>query len=177
MVVLHDFELQGERFVVRRAEAPDVGAVVHLLESDAFAAGRDGERDAERARGQDDVQGGATPWDAPAAFARINADPAQLLVVVNDAGGFVVGTLQLTFVPGLSRRGATRLQIEAVRVRADRRGSGIGSELMRWSLGFGRARGAALAQLTSDGRRTEAHAFYARLGFVPSHLGFKRTLA
>ena len=68
--------------------------------------------------------------------------------------------MQLSFLPGLARRGALRAQIEAVRVRADQRGSGLGGELMIWAIEEARRRGCALVQLTSDKRRTDAHGFY-----------------
>jgi GNAT superfamily N-acetyltransferase len=69
--------------------------------------------------------------------------------------------------------GATRLQIEAVRVRNDLRSSGIGSAMIRWAMDAAPGLGAGIVQLTSDRARTDAHRFYERLGFVPSHLGFK----
>ncbi|MDO5684302.1 MAG: GNAT family N-acetyltransferase, partial [Propionibacteriaceae bacterium] len=111
-----------------------------------------------------------------AAFSEIDADPAHLLLAVRDPGGEIVATLQLTLVPGLSRAGAKRLQIEAVRVRDSERGRGLGAALLDWAHAWGRARGAALAQLTSDRQREDAHRFYARAGYAPSHTGFKRPL-
>ena len=110
------------------------------------------------------------------AFAAVDADPAHLLVVVQ-AGDDVVGTLQLSFLPGLSRRGAVRAQVEGVRVRADRRGAGLGEALLRWSVAEARRRRCWLVQLTTDRSRTDAHRFYERLGFVASHVGFKLELA
>ncbi len=110
-----------------------------------------------------------------AAFASLDADPRQLLVVA-ELDGEPVGTLQLTFIPGLSRRGATRAQIEAVRVRADRRGSGLGQELVQWAIETARERGCVMVQLTSDNSRVDAHRFYARLGFRASHVGMKYPL-
>lgn len=106
------------------------------------------------------------------AFEDINADASQLLMVA-DRDGAVVGTLQLTIIPGLARKGALRGQVEAVRVRSDQRGSGLGGMLMDWAIAESRRRGCALVQLTSDASRTDAHRFYERLGFVASHQGFK----
>src|SRR5215217_3218946 len=103
----------------------------------------------------------------------MDADPAQLLVVVTDAADAVVATLQLTFIPGLARRGALRAQIEAVRVRADLRGRGLGQALFAWAIEEASRRGCALVQLTTDKRREDAHRFYGRLGFTASHEGFK----
>ncbi|MEU4271639.1 GNAT family N-acetyltransferase [Streptomyces sp. NPDC026092] len=109
------------------------------------------------------------------AFAAIEGDPRnEILVLVDD--GRVVGCLQATYIPGLGRGGAERALIEAVRIRADRRGGGLGRELMRRAVERARGRGCGLVQLTSDKRRTEAHRFYASLGFARSHDGFKLTL-
>ncbi|MFD5328695.1 GNAT family N-acetyltransferase [Streptomyces sp. NPDC127092] len=112
------------------------------------------------------------------AFADIEADPRnEMLVLVDDsAGGPVVGCLQATYIPGLGKGGAERALIEAVRIRADRRGGGLGRELMSRAVARARARGCALVQLTSNKSRTDAHRFYASLGFARSHDGFKLTL-
>ena len=139
----------------------DVPAIVALIAADQIGATRDG--------------GDLAPYDR--AFAAIDADPAQLLVVVTDAAGAVAGTLQLTFIPGLARRGGLRAQIEAVRVREDLRGGGVGHALFAWAIDEARRRDCVLVQLTSDKRRTEAHRFYGRLGFTASHDGFKLRLA
>jgi GNAT superfamily N-acetyltransferase len=116
------------------------------------------------------------------AFASITEDARnEMLVLVETAGdpgdgGTVVGCLQATYIPGLGRGGAERVIFEAVRVRADRRGAGIGQELMRQAMDRARARGCAWAQLTSNKSRESAHRFYDRLGFEASHQGFKRAL-
>lgn len=109
------------------------------------------------------------------ALERLRRDPNQHLVVaVRD--GRIVGTLQLTVIPGLSRRGATRSVIEAVRIHADERGSGLGTELIEWAVAESRRQDCRLVQLTSDVSRTDAHRFYERLGFEASHVGFKLPL-
>jgi GNAT superfamily N-acetyltransferase len=150
----------GDRFVIRRAVAADVAAIVELIAADQIGKHRDGGELASYV----------------GAFAAIDADPAQLLVVVADAASTVVGTLQLSFIPGLARRGALRAQIEAVRVDQRLRGRGIGAALLGWAIEEADRRGCALVQLTSDKRRAEAHRLYGRLGFVASHDGFKLRL-
>lgn len=110
-----------------------------------------------------------------AAFKAMSDDPNQSLVCALDRDE-VVGSMQLTFIPGLSRDGAWRLQIEAMRVRDDRRGRGLGSAMLGWALDRARQRECRLVQLTSDGQRVDAHRFYARHGFKPTHVGFKRWL-
>jgi GNAT superfamily N-acetyltransferase len=137
-----------------------VSAIVALIAADQIGATRDG--------------GDVAPYER--AFETIDADPAQLLVVVTDERQALAGTLQLTFIPGLARRGALRAQIEGVRVRDDLRGQGLGGALFAWAIEEARRRDCALVQLTSDARREEAHRFYARLGFVASHTGFKLRL-
>jgi GNAT superfamily N-acetyltransferase len=148
-----------ENLQIRRATAEDVPEIVAMLADDPLGAARESPGDPAYA----------------AAFADIDADPRQLLAVA-EAGGAVVGTLQLTFIPGLSRVGATRAQIEAVRVRADQRGAGLGQRLVEWAVGEARRRGCVLVQLTSDASRADAHRFYERLGFRASHVGMKLVL-
>ncbi|MBB4980200.1 MULTISPECIES: GNAT family N-acetyltransferase [Streptomyces] len=109
------------------------------------------------------------------AFADIEADPRNEMLVLVD-GGLVLGCLQATYIPGLGKGGAERALIEAVRIRADRRGGGLGRELMERAVARAKGRGCALVQLTSNKQRTEAHRFYARLGFARSHDGFKLVL-
>ncbi|MFE6866896.1 GNAT family N-acetyltransferase [Kitasatospora sp. NPDC057692] len=110
------------------------------------------------------------------AFADIDADPRNEMLVLDEGDGTVLGYLQATYIPGLGRGGSERALFEGVRVRADRRGSGLGRELMRRAIERARERGCTLVQLTSDKRRAEAHRFYASLGFDRSHDGFKLTL-
>jgi len=141
---------------IRRAVATDVPAIVEMLADDPLGTRRERPGDPAYA----------------AAFEEIDADPRQVLAVAV-AGDEVVGTLQLTFIPGLSRLGSTRALIEAVRVRTDHRGSGLGAELIRWAIDTARSRGAALVQLTTDATRKDAHRFYERLGFEATHVGMK----
>lgn len=147
---------------IRTATREDIPAILALLNDD----------DVTRATGYGDVEPDGA---VEAAFDAIEADPRNELVVMTD-GDEVVGTLQLTFIPGLTRGGAERLLIEAVRIASPRRGEGLGGDLIRWAIERGRARGCGLVQLTSDTRRTDAHRFYERLGFVASHVGMKLPL-
>ncbi|MEU4150582.1 GNAT family N-acetyltransferase [Streptomyces sp. NPDC026659] len=149
-----------EQTDIRRAGADDIPAIVAMLADDPLGAQRES---------PDDLR----PYFA--AFERLDADPNQHLVVAV-LEGRVIGTLHLTVIPGLSRKGATRALIEAVRVHADQRGSGLGSELIRWAVDRARDLGCTLVQLTSDKARTDAHRFYERLGFTASHEGFKLNL-
>lgn len=151
--------------VLRRAEPTDLDALVLLLSDDAISASRGDAADPADVRTYE------------RALARIIEDPGNDIVVAEDASGRVVGTLQLTSIPGMARRGSTRLLVEAVRVRSDVRSSGVGGAMMRWvTESAAPAVGARLVQLTSDSRRTDAHRFYTRLGFTDSHIGFKYTV-
>ena len=106
------------------------------------------------------------------AFTAIDADPNQYLAVFEKKDN-IIGCLQISFIPGLSRRGALRGQIESVRVAANVRGNGYGTLMMVWAIEKCREKGCSLVQLTSDKTRKEAQRFYQELGFVPSHEGFK----
>jgi GNAT superfamily N-acetyltransferase len=161
--VLAELPLSTAPVVLRRAVAGDVPALVALLADDQLGAARDG------------VDDPASLAPYLRAFEAVDADPAHELVVAQ-AGGVVVGTMQLSFLPGLARRGALRAQVEAVRVAAAHRSSGLGSAMLTWAVEEARRRGCALVQLTTDKRRTDAHRFYARLGFTASHEGFKLLL-
>ncbi len=100
-----------------------------------------------------------------------------MIVVESDgAGGIIVGTMQLTFIPGISRLGAKRLLIEAVRVDSKLRGAGIGKKMIEWAIERARTAGCQSVQLTSDNARKGAHRFYENLGFKGSHLGMKLSL-
>lgn len=130
-------------FEVRRATAEDVSSILALLRDDAIGRLRETTADDRTA----------------AAFAAIDADPNQLLLVVSDSWDDVVATMQVTFIPNLSRNGALRAQLEAVRVSAELRDLGLGSEFLAWVVGECRRRGAGLIQLTTDKRRDGARRF------------------
>ena len=106
------------------------------------------------------------------ALAAIDRDPNQMLMVA-ELDGEPVGTIQLTFVPGLNRRGMWRGLIEGVHISAAHRSKGLGGEMMEWAVEQCRARGCGMAQLTSNKKRLDAHRFYERLGWTKSHEGFK----
>ncbi|MPY32708.1 GNAT family N-acetyltransferase [Streptomyces adustus] len=147
-------------FDIRPATTDDIPAIVAMLADDPLGARRESPED-------------LTPYRA--ALERLSADPNQhLMVAVRE--GRVIGTLQLTIVPGLSHKGATRSIIEGVRIHADERGSGLGTRFIQWAVDESRRLDCRLVQLTSDASRTDAHRFYERLGFTASHVGFKLRL-
>ncbi|WP_407159001.1 GNAT family N-acetyltransferase [Bradyrhizobium sp. STM 3557] len=142
---------------IRPARRDDIGAIVAMLADDHLGRGR--ERIEE-----------PLPQSYFDAFDRIARDPNLQLVVAEEAGR-VVGCLQLCLLPGLSSQGASRALVEDVRVASDRRGRGIGEQLLQWAIGEARARRAALMELLTHQSRVDAQRFYERLGFARSHVG------
>ena len=144
----------------RRAIRSDVPFIVKMLAHDKLGQLREAYRD-------------PLPESYYQAFSRIDADENQELVVIESDTGEVIGTLQLTFIPYLTYQGGIRAQIEAVRIREDQRGSGLGEQLFRWAIDRAKAKGAHVLQLTTDKKRPEAKRFYEKLGFKASHEGMK----
>jgi GNAT superfamily N-acetyltransferase len=150
------------RLTIREACETDLPFIVSLIATDPVADRRDP----------------PSPDDAVqqlAGFRAIAADPNHALHVAELAGQ-PVGSFQLSFLPVVARRGAWRAMIESVRVASEHQGKGFGGEMMQWAIERARERGCALVQLMSDANRPEAHRFYERLGFVPTHCGFKLKL-
>ena len=149
--------------IFRDATRADLPAVVALLVDDALGATRE------------ELTDPLHPGYG-AGFEAIAANPNDRLVVA-EQDGVVVGCLQLSFIAGISHRGAWRGQIEGVRVSADLRGQGVGRRFMEWAIEQCRAKGCRMVQLTTNNAREDAHRFYRGLGFVGSHLGMKLVLA
>ncbi len=146
----------------RRAETADLPAIIDMLADDALGKAREVVSD--------------PPHQAYlSAFAAIEADPNQLLAVVEREGA-IIGCLQISFIPGLSRRGLWRGQIESVRIASSARGESLGRSMMEWAIEVCRQRGCGLVQLTSDKQRPDAIRFYESLGFRASHEGLKLSL-
>ena len=146
----------------RRATPDDLETIVALLADDPLGRERENPEPQLRNCYRD-------------AFAAIERDPNQLLAVA-ERGGTVIGCLQLSFIPGLTRRGMWRGQIEGVRIAGAERGTGTGRAMLLWAVEECRRRGCGLVQLTSDKRRGDAHRFYAALGFRATHEGYKLEL-
>jgi GNAT superfamily N-acetyltransferase len=148
--------------VIRRANVHDLPRVVALIAAGAF-------------------EGEATDVRLPLAqsfydaFAEIDADPNND-VMVAEYDGRVVGTFQFTVITHVQHGGGRVAHVESVHVDAAMRGKKIGEAMMRWAIDEARRRGCFRIQLTSNAARTDAHRFYQRLGFAPSHVGFKLAL-
>ncbi|WP_298541250.1 GNAT family N-acetyltransferase [uncultured Aquimarina sp.] len=107
------------------------------------------------------------------AFENIDTDKNQELIVVENENSEIIGTLQLSFIQYLTYRGGIRAQIEAVRIRKDQRGLGIGKTMFEWAINRAKERNAHLLQLTTDKKRPKAIKFYENLGFKATHEGMK----
>jgi GNAT superfamily N-acetyltransferase len=145
--------------LIRPATVTDLPGIIHVFMGD------DGSP-------KGDVWNDDTRPAYEAAFAQIAADPNQHLLVV-EMDGAVIGTCQITLIPGLVARGRLRAKLESVHVRPEWRGGGIGERLVRHAIAHARSHGAGIVELTSNKTRLAAHRFYARLGFSQSHAGFK----
>jgi GNAT superfamily N-acetyltransferase len=159
-------DVDGGTFRLRHALRVDLPAIVGLLADDSLGSGRERTED-------------LAPYER--AFDAIDADPSHLLIVgellpARAGEAEVVATFQLSFLPGISRQGAWRSQIEGVRVADSLRGQGIGNMMVQWAIEESRRRSCALMQLTTHQTRAAAHRFYERLGFEASHEGMKLAL-
>ena len=148
---------------MRKMQKADLGVVVGLLADDELGQSRE-----DKAAVLHD--------DYSRAFEHIENDSNQYAAIF-EINGETIGCLQITFIPGLSRRGSLRGQIEGFRVSRGFRGKGYGSKMIASAIKECRARGCRLVQLTSDKKRENAIQFYERFGFVKSHEGFKLNLA
>lgn len=146
----------------RPATAADLPFIIKLIVEDGVVA-------------TGDDLASATGPDYTTALAAIDADPNQELVIA-ELGGEAVGMFQLTYIPGLMRRGMWRGLVEGVHIAPSHRNQGLGGEMMEWAIERCRERGCGMVQLTSNKKRVDAHRFYRRLGFEQSHEGFKLML-
>jgi len=144
---------------VRDADRADVPAIVALLADDGLGSGRE-------------AVGGEIPDGYYTAFDAMAATPlVRMLLAEQD--GEIVGCMQLNLIPHISMKGGTRAQLQSMRIRGDKRGSGLGEAFVRQAMEIARAAGCVLMELTTDNTRPDAHRFYKRLGFQATHIGMK----
>lgn len=144
----------------RKATIEDIPFIVEMLANDKLGSTRENFQD-------------TLSENYSKAFQNISEDCNQELIVVEDFDKSIIGTLQLSFIQYLTYQGGIRAQVEAVRVREDKRGNGLGEKLFKWAIHRASEKGAHLLQLTTDKRRPEAINFYEKLGFSSSHEGMK----
>jgi len=145
---------------IRKATTADLHQIIQLISDDPLGQKRENYRT-------------PLPQEYHEAFENINSDENQELMVVEIENLEVIGTLQLSFIQYLTYQGGIRAQIEAVRIRKDQRGKGIGKKMFEWAIQRAKERKAHLLQLTTDKQRPHAIKFYENLGFVSSHEGMK----
>lgn len=144
----------------RKATINDVSTIVKMISDDELGKTRENFQN-------------PLPKEYLDAFKKINADENQELIVVEDENDKVIGTLQLSFIQYLTYQGGIRAQIEAVRIKKEKRGLSIGKTMFRWAINRAKERNAHLLQLTTDKKRPKAIKFYEDLGFKASHEGMK----
>ena len=144
----------------RKATINDVSTIVKMISDDELGKTRENFQN-------------PLPKEYLDAFKKINADENQELIVVEDENDKVIGTLQLSFIQYLTYQGGIRAQIEAVRIKKEKRGLSIGKTMFRWAINRAKERNAHLLQLTTDKKRRKAIKFYEDLGFKASHEGMK----
>jgi GNAT superfamily N-acetyltransferase len=143
-------------FLIRNAAREDIPAILALLKDDDLGKLRED----------------GTPAEYDNAFDAISKDSNQILAVAI-SGNAIAGCLQITFIPGLSRNGMWRAQIESVRIARPLRGKGLGTLMLEWAIARCEERGCGLVQLLADKSRSDAHRFYESLGFKANHQGFR----
>ena len=144
----------------RKATKEDIPQIVKMIADDELGKLREDYKD-------------PLPSTYYEAFHNIDNDHNQELIVIQDSDSSIIGTLQLSFIQYLTYKGGIRAQIEAVRIRKDKRGEGLGETLFKWAIQRAKDRDAHLIQLTTDKKRPEALKFYEMLGFKASHEGMK----
>ena len=144
----------------RKATRNDVSKIVEMIADDELGKTRENYQT-------------PLPIEYLNAFENITADQNQELIVVENENAEIIGTLQLSFIQYLTYRGGIRAQIEAVRIRKEMRGKGIGKAMIEWAINRANERNAHLLQLTTDKKRPEAIKFYEDLGFKATHEGMK----
>lgn len=154
--------MESASLIIREAGESDLPAVIALFAADAVG-------------GHGDTTDPAAYGDYLRAFRTIAGSPDQTLYVA-ELDGEAVGTFQTMVMTSLNARGSSVMIIEAVQTRQDLRGQGIGAQMINFCIAEAKGRGMRLVQLTSNAARKDAHRFYERMGFKPSHLGFKMTL-
>ncbi len=151
---MNDLQLQ-----LREASADDLPQVLALYAQPGLGDAR--LLDPARAR------------DIHASFARY---PSYRLFVACGAGDKVLGSYALLVMHNLAHMGTPSAIVEDVVVDESQRGLGIGRRMMDHAMALAREAGCYKLALSSNLKRTRAHAFYESLGFERHGLSFLVTL-
>ncbi len=144
----------------RFAERNDISSIVSMLADDSLGAAREAANSV--------AQGAYSK-----AFDEMEAQGINKYLLAINTEDKILGCLQITIIPGLSRGGMKRALLEGIRVTKSARGQGIGRKLMDEAHAVARRHDCGLVQLTTDRSRTEALRFYEDLGYENSHHGLK----
>ena len=137
--------------IIRLARPDDVPSIVSLL-GRLFGQEADFEPDPERQRRGVEM---------------IIADPSVGRILVCESGGEVVGMTSLLLTVS-TVEGGPAAWLEDMVVAPDRRGDGVGRELLEAALELATVRGATRVTLLTDRTNDVAQAFYRRHGFRES---------
>jgi GNAT superfamily N-acetyltransferase len=148
--------------IIRQVRESDLGRVVELMLLGPVPGGSAGTED---------------PADlGPYRAALRDIEGGGGAVLVAELDGEVVRVCQLIVFRHLQAHGGLCAEVESMHVHPDHRGGGVGAALLAEAVARAAALGCHRIQLTSNTARPDAHRFYERLGFVPSHVGFKMRL-
>lgn len=139
---------------MRQALAADISAVLALYAQPALDDGK--------------VLGEAA---AQQLFAQFSRYPNYRLFVATEDSA-VVGSYALLIMHNLAHRGMPSAIAEDVVVAPSNQGNGIGRRMMTHALTEARLAGCYKLALSSNRKRTQAHAFYESLGFDQHGLSF-----
>jgi len=129
------------------------------------------------------ASGGQQPADAArevteqhrSVIGELIADQRYRLLVL-EHNGVVQGSCVLYSLPNLSHGAQRWGVVENVIVEATARGRRYGELLMAEAVRLAEASGCYKVSLMSNVRRPDAHRFYERIGFTPTHKGFTNYL-
>lgn len=103
--------------------------------------------------------------DAQIMALRLSQLPSHIEVLVAERDGQLLGTCTLHLIEHLAHNFARSCVLEDVVVDSQARGLGIGQALMSKAIERARHAGCYKVALSSKVSRSQAHAFYAKLGF------------
>ena len=113
------------------------------------------------------------PLDAATAIFRRFATYPNYHVYVATKGTDIVGSFELLVMDNLAHLGAPSAIVEDVCVDERLRSQGIGAAMMKFAMKVAASAGCYKLTLSSNLKRTRAHAFYQSLGFEQHGISFQ----
>jgi ribosomal protein S18 acetylase RimI-like enzyme len=105
-------------------------------------------------------------------FAEFARHPSYRLFVACGGQAQVLGSYALLIMPNLAHRGTPSAVVEDVVVSQQHQGQGIGRQMMSHAVQLAREAGCYKLALSSNTKRSSAHAFYESLGFRKHGISF-----